>query len=156
MALRFLCEKHREWLNRDPEQAVNSPINACNTGWSLYHQERWNEALFYTGNAYEAAEIMLIHQVAVPDGPLHWYLNMLVGLTQTLKKMGRLADCRDVYKSAIERLRKESMRLGTPNSNVERQIDRLRKELAEVEVTSRLVAQSQAGTSASLATVTVH
>ncbi|MFT6045929.1 MAG: hypothetical protein ACI9WC_001632, partial [Arenicella sp.] len=120
MAIKFLCDGHRRWLNHNPDQAILTCIEACKIGWNLFQEEKWEEALVYTGNAYEAAEIMLIHRVEIPSGPLEWYVNMVISLTLSLKKLTYFDDCKNVYRAAIGRLKIEYMRSESTRPNLTR------------------------------------
>ena len=110
MKLRFLCANHRAWLCNQPEQAMHWCANSFETGWHLCQQENWQDALPQMGCAFESADILLTTRAITAARAVHWFLRTLEGLAQTLEKLRRTEQCREVYQGAIDRLRSEASR----------------------------------------------
>lgn len=132
MHLTFLCPNHRVWLNQYPRQASHCYSNACDTGWLLYQEEQWEQALNFLGTAYETAEILLSSHEIDTDVALEYFLFSLAGLTQTLIKLDRLHDCKEVYVNAIERLKKEEGNNLELQPHVRNEVNRLSHELGNL------------------------
>jgi hypothetical protein len=130
MKLRFLCANHREWLCRQPGEAVHRYTNSFETGWHLSQQEQWGEALPHMGCAFETAEILMTTRAIAPAGALEWFIQSLAGLTQILLKLDRTTTCIEVYHAAVDRLRKESTQKISPEleASIYQHITRLNRE----------------------------
>lgn len=129
MQLNFLCANHKMQFNDNSEFAIHSCVNTCEASWSLYQQRRWQEALPYIGSAFETAEILLTNQVVMEASAIDWFLHTLAGLTQTLKNLGRIEACQQVYQNAIDRLEQERRREPIQALHINLQINRLSHEL---------------------------
>ena len=133
MKLTFLCTTHREWLSSQPHQAIHCCENSCETGWILYQQKRLDEALPYTGSAFETAEILLSSKASTEICALEWFFQTLSGLTLTLKNLGRFEGCKSVYHMAINRLQQELQCNSSLNARVVQQISCLSNELKKLD-----------------------
>lgn len=131
MKLAFLCSNHRNWLLSRPDEAIRSCATLWETGWSLYRQQRLDEALSYMGCALESAEILLsaTKKQAQPVEVIEWFLRTLAGFTQTLKVLGKFEECKIVYQMAITRLEKESSRGTVLKTHIDLQVNCLTHEL---------------------------
>lgn len=135
MHCNYICPNHRIWLVNHPKQAIHCCFNASETGWLLYQEGRWGEALPYLGSAYETAEILLSSQVIDFSSALERFLSTLYSLTQAMHKLDRILDCSEVYQSAIRRLEREtgSQNKGERINRVNKEITGLRLELNKVD-----------------------
>lgn len=138
MALTFLCATHREWLVRQPDQAIESYTNASKKSIYLMDQRQWKQAIPYLGCALESAEILLATRAMSPSISLDWYLQSLARLIGVLNKLDFGAGCVEVYSAAIDFLRGELGGEAEINLSLESQINRLIRELAEMESPTRV------------------
>ncbi|MFT5579660.1 MAG: hypothetical protein ACI9WS_002420 [Paraglaciecola psychrophila] len=132
MKINFLCINHRTFFTTQPEEAFQSCVRTCDTGWTLYQQGRWQEALPYVGTAFETAELLLNNRVMAPRIAMDWFLHAQAGLIQVLKKLGHLEACEGIYRGTIDRLKQEQTSNPEMNATIAQQIMRLNAERCEV------------------------
>lgn len=133
MKLNFLCNSHRENLILEPDKAIRSCNNMREIGFELINQQRYKEAVSYLGCAMEVAEILIIGRELDGREAIDWYLQATTGLSCSLKKLSRLDECKEVYKSVINRLSNELKFSQTMASELKAQISCMRLELMSLE-----------------------
>jgi len=129
MKLKFLCTTHREWLNQQPHEAIKCCSTYSETGWQLYQQQRWEDALSYMGCAFETAAIVLVNKALAPEDAREWFVHTLSGLIQTLMKLKQTEICEYLYQKAIDELRQIPAESARDKINTTVQINQLAKEL---------------------------
>lgn len=133
MTLCFLCKNHRVWLSQHPDEATQSCVSTCEAGWMLYQQGRWQEALPYVGSAFETAEILLSNRVIMPGSAMEWFLHTLAGLIQTLKALDHVDVCKELYRTATDRLKQERINNPSLQAGIDAQVRRLTHERRQLD-----------------------
>lgn len=103
----YVYANHRSWLMNQPEQAIHCSQNASETGELLYEDGCLEEALPYLGSAYEISEILLCCQKVNFTTAVKKYTHTLDALIQALVKLGYIEESKQMYKAAIEHLKRK-------------------------------------------------
>lgn len=107
MALNFICTAHRLELTMIPGKAINCWQEGFDEGQHLYQQRKWQAALAHLGCAFEAAEIMITTMAVAPKHAYELFIASAELLADTFGQLGHFNQYCEVYKTTINRLRRE-------------------------------------------------
>lgn len=100
---RFLCANHRQWLCRNPKEAINVWFEAYSRSLDCVEEHSYLEAINHAGAAFEASEIALDQGTPVSATDIHRFADSGVLLAQLLYSAGEGRFARAVLASSISR-----------------------------------------------------
>jgi len=134
MKLKFLCAGHREWLTDSPGYAVDCWSNGQETAEILCEESKWEEALHYAGCAYEASEIILSSVYMDRHNAVRFFMSSTYLLTKILVKLNYLEEGEWVYRSAMQRLKRELHTDNNERAYINHQLASLERKLESISV----------------------
>ncbi len=112
--MKFLCERHRAWLSRNPGELLSGWLRTLIEGRAVAAEGHADKAILYFGNALDMAEIMMSHGATV-DAQQR-YIDTATELMQVVWQCRKPSTCQDLFAVVLNRLEQEPVRLFLPGS----------------------------------------
>jgi hypothetical protein len=110
MAIRFLCDTHRQMFHEHPAKAIVAWQDSFDRGKSLYDKKQWQASLSFLGSAYETACIIMTTSAIESANAYELLTSPAVLLANSFVMLGYEGESRKVYTLAINRLEQEGHR----------------------------------------------
>ena len=117
MNLRFLCARHRAWLEQDPRAAQDVWLRAYDTARSLRAEGESERALRHAGAAVEAAVVALSCDDGKDARSLDRFADSCVLFLANLRELRQHGVARSFLGAAMQQL-SDLMAAGAPRSGV--------------------------------------
>ncbi len=129
MKLRFLCATHRLELYNKPEQLIYYWQNGFDTGQTLQSQGLFQDSIAHLGCAFETAEIILTTKALNSQVACELFMNSAKLLGQSFIQLQHWDQGYGVYRSAIDRLKREFSQFKENQIDICRYLGELHEEL---------------------------
>ena len=103
----FLCPKHRQWLQQNPQAAKHHLSDTQETAQYYRDRGRWLDALPYLGCAYETAELVLANLGGDKNTVVINFTSAAILLADTYHKVLMEEKSIEIYDLAQRRLQAE-------------------------------------------------
>jgi hypothetical protein len=117
MNLRFLCARHRAWLEQDPRAAQTVWLRAYDTARNLRAEGESERALRHAGAAVEAAVVALSRDGARETRSLDRFTDSCVLFLANLRELRQDRTARTFLGAAVQHL-SDMMAAGAPRGEV--------------------------------------